>query len=508
MKWLVNASVKQYLRLRMQRIERFMQHPEAMQERWFRKLLESARHTEFGRKHDFAHIRTPQDFARNVPVHDYDSIKDDIFRMMHGERDVLWPGEVNWYSKSSGTTSDKSKYIPVPRNNRIHCHNAGTWDSLALLYNHRPDMEIFRRRNLVMPGSFQSLPEYPKTRMGDVSSILTYHMPPIGRMFYTPDFETALMPNFEDKIGRIADLVSQMDDIVMFGGVPTWLLVLFRMILEKTGRQNMLEVWPRLQAYMHGGVGFEPYRQTFRELIPSDSFVYQEIYNASEGYFGAQCDFDRHDMLLLVDNGVFYEFIPMEEWEKEHPKTVLLPDVKPGRDYAIVISANNGLWRYMPGDTVVFTRKYPFCFQISGRTKQFINAFGEEVMVGDTDKALAETCRQLDAVVSEYTAGPIYIKNENSKGGHEWVVEFEKAPADLDRFNQMLDETLQRINSDYEAKRFRGMALDRLRLKPVPPGTFHRWMKARGKFGNQNKVPRLANHRQYLEDVLRYASPR
>lgn len=506
MKWLVNATVKQYLlRLRMRRIERYMYQPEAAQERWFRKLIETARHTEFGRSHHFSDIRNAADFARQVPVNDYDSLKPYISRMMHGERDVLWPGEVGWYSKSSGTTSDKSKFIPVPIANLVHGHIAGTWDSIALLYHNRPDMEIFRRRNLVMPGSFAPVPEYPKSRTGDVSAILTYHMPAIGRMFYTPDFETALMPDFEKKIERIADLISRTDDLVMFGGVPTWLLVLFRRVLEKTGKSNLLEVWPHLQAYMHGGVGFEPYRRTFRELIPSDNFVYQEIYNASEGYFGAQCDLDRNDMLLLADNGVFYEFIPSEEWDKEHPRTVLLADVQPGKDYAVVISSNNGLWRYMPGDTVVFTRKYPFCFQISGRTKQFINAFGEEVMVGDTDKALAETCRQTDALVSEYTAAPVYFSGGRSKGGHEWVVEFEKAPADLNRFNHLLDETLQRINSDYEAKRYHGMALECLRLHPVPPGTFQRWMKARGKFGSQSKVPRLANHRQFVEEVLRYA---
>lgn len=505
MKWLVNTAVRQYLRVRMQRIERYMFRPEATQERWFRKLVETARHTEFGRRHHFSSIRTVDDFRRQVPVHDYDGLKADIARMMLGERDVLWPGEVTWYSKSSGTTSDKSKFIPVPRANLMYGHIASTWDSIALLYHHRPDMEIFRRRNLVMPGSFVRWPEHPKTRLGDVSAILTYNMPAIGRMFYTPDFETALMPDFEQKIERIAHLVSRTDDIVMFGGVPTWLLVLFRQVLDITGKKNLLEVWPHLQAYMHGGVGFEPYRRTFRELIPSDDFIYQEIYNASEGYFGAQCHFDRNDMLLLADNSVFYEFIPIEEWDKEHPRTVLLSEVELGKDYALLISSNNGLWRYMPGDTLVFTRKYPFCFQISGRTKQFINAFGEEVMVGDTDKALAETCRQLDALVSEYTAGPVYFANEHSRGGHEWVIEFEKAPADLSRFNHLLDESLQRINSDYEAKRYRGLALECLRLHPVPPGTFHRWMKARGKFGSQNKVPRLANHRQYVEEVLRYA---
>lgn len=504
MKWLINELVKQYLKVRLKRIERYMREPEMTQERLFRELLETAQRTEFGKKYNFAGIRNAEAFARTVPVHDYESIKGYIGRMMHGERDILWPGEVNWYSKSSGTTSDKSKFIPVPYCNLSGGHIAGTWDSLALLYHNKPDMEIFRRKNLVMSGSYEALQAYPKTRYGDVSAILTYHMPAIGRMFYTPDLETVLQPNFEAKIEQVADITSKRDDIVMFGGVPTWLIVLFRLILEKTGKQNMLEVWPHLQAYMHGGVGFEPYRQTFKELIPSDNFAYQEIYNASEGYFGAQCDLMKNDMLLLADNGVFYEFVPMEEWEKDHPKTVTMGDVEIGKVYAVLISSNNGLWRYQPGDTVCFTRKYPHCFQISGRTKQFINAFGEEVMVGDTDKALAETCRQLNAVVSEYTAAPVYFGRGKNKGGHEWIIEFEKEPSDLERFNQVLDENLQRINSDYEAKRFKGMALDRLRLHSVPKGTFLRWMRARGKFGNQNKVPRLANHRQYVEEVVRF----
>jgi len=281
--------------------------------------------------------------------------------------------------------------------------------------------------------------------------------------------------------------------------------VLFRMILEKTGKSNILEVWPHLQAYMHGGVGFEPHRQKFHALIPSDNFVYQEIYNASEGYFGAQCDLGVHDMLLFADNGIFYEFLPIEELDKEFPRTVTLADVEIGKNYAMLITTNSGLWRYMPGDTLIFTRKNPHCFLITGRTKQFINAFGEEVMVGDTDKALAETCRQMDVVVNEYTAAPVYFgENNRSKGGHEWVVEFEKEPGDLAQFNQLLDETLQRINSDYEAKRFKGLALDQLRLRTVPKGTFMRWMRARGKFGNQNKVPRLANHRQFVEEVLQF----
>jgi len=504
MKWLVNKMMKQYMRLRMRRIERYMKRPEEPQERWLQRLLDTARNTEFGKAHNFAGIRNANDFAKSVPAQDYERVKNDIARMMRGERNVLWPGEVNWFSKSSGTTGDKSKFIPVPFSNLYGGHFAGSWDSLALLYYNKPDMEIFRRKNLIMSGSFQPFDEYPKTRFGDISSVMTHHMPVIGRSFHTPDFKTVLLPNFEEKIQRIADITSRRDDIVMFGGVPTWVVVLFRLILEKTGKSNMLEVWPHLQAYMHGGVGFDPYRETFKTLIPSEKFVYQEIYNASEGYFGAQCDLGKNDMLLFADNGVFYEFVPVEEWEKEHPKTVLLADVEVGKNYAVMISSNNGLWRYLPGDTLMFTRKYPHCFQITGRTKQFINAFGEEVMVGDTDKALAEACRQMNAVVSEYTAAPVYFAGEQGKGGHEWVVEFEKEPPDLERFNDLLDQTLQRINSDYEAKRFKGMALQRLHLHIVPRGTFLRWMRARGKFGSQSKVPRLANHRNFVEEIMQF----
>jgi hypothetical protein len=503
MKWLVNEVMKVKLKVQLQRVERYMQDPGMTQDQWFSNLLTAAQHTEFGRQHGFADIRHHAQFAERVPVHDYDALRDRIARMMHGEPDVLWPGVTTWYSKSSGTTSDKSKFIPVSNDNLNDCHLAGSWDALAMLYHHRDDLEIFRRRNLLMPGSFAALPDHPQTHFGDVSAVLTQHMPFIARWFYTPDFEIALLPNFEDKIRKVAEKCSQDDDIVMFGGVPTWLVVLFRMILERTGKQNMLEVWPRLQAYMHGGVGFAPYRQTFREFIPDERFVYQEIYNASEGFFGAQCDFDRDDMLLLADNGVFYEFVPMEEWEQEHPRTVLLADVELGKNYAVLISSNNGLWRYQPGDTVIFTRKNPHCFRISGRTKQFINTFGEEVMVGDADKALAQTCTALDAIVEEYTAGPVYFdSSREGRGGHEWIIEFQKSPANLDEFAAQLDLHLQRINSDYEAKRYRDMALAPLRLRAVPPGTFMRWMRERGKVSSQAKVPRLANHRDYLDGVI------
>lgn len=506
MKRLVNEIVKKYLALRMRRIEAWMARPDEVQERRLFKSLDAARNTEQGRRYDFGRIRSYERFASSVPVREYEDFRTDIRRMMLGESNVLWPGRVGWYSKSSGTTSDKSKYIPVPYGNLYGCHIAGSWDAMTLLYHNRPDMEIFRRKNLLLPGSFQSLDEYPRTRFGDISALMTYHMPAIGKAFYAVDFDTALGANFEEKIEQIAKDTALRDDIAMFGGVPTWLIVLFRRILELSGKRHMLEVWPNLQAYMHGGVGFEPYRNIFRELIPSDNFAYQEIYNASEGFFGAQCDLNVHDMLLLADNGVFYEFVPVESWNTPFPNAVTMSDVQIGKNYAIIITANNGLFRYQTGDTIVFTRKNPHCFRITGRTKQYINAFGEEVMIGDTDKALAETCSRFNAVVNEYTAAPLYFSNaQNGRGGHEWVIEFVKAPGDIELFNHTLDQNLQRINSDYEAKRFRDMALDQLRMHIVPPGTFVRWMQERGKFGSQNKVPRLANHREYVEEILRIA---
>ncbi len=503
---IINDITRMYLSRRMRRIEWFMRHPGEAQDRMFRKLVERGKGTEFGKRHGLDSVKTQADFAEKIPIQDYEGFKNDISRMMRGERDVLVPGEVRWYAKSSGTTSDKSKFIPTPPLNVFRGHIRASWDSVALLYDMRPDMMIFQKRSLLLPGSHTPLPEHPRTRFGDVSAVLVEHMPRIGKMHTAVPDEIAQLANFEEKINRTAEVCSKMDDVVMFGGVPTWLIVLFRKILEMTGKQNLLEVWPDLQAYMHGGVGFDPYRQTFRDLIPSDSFLYQEIYNASEGYFGATAERGDLSMLLFLDHGIYYEFIPMSEWDCERPKAVPITEVKVGENYALVVTSTNGLTRYTPGDTVMFTSANPYKFRITGRTRQFINAFGEEVMVADTDKALAQTCAALGASVAEYTAGPFYFSGNKGKGGHEWVVEFERGPADVGQFAQLLDEILQKTNSDYEAKRFKSIALDPIRLTTVPPGTFTKWMKSRGKFGSQGKVPRLANHRQFIESLHEFRS--
>lgn len=474
-----------------------------MQESLLKQLLQFTKHTEWGRRYGYRDIQDAEQFARRVPVNDYDGLKPYITRMMHGEKDVLWSGQVRWYSKSSGTTSDRSKYLPVTSQNLKKCHIRGTWDTMSLFYHNRPDARQFECKSMIMGGSLYPFEPYPKTTYGDVSAIMIQNMPAVGRPFFTPDFKTALLHDWEEKLEKLARIGAQERNMVMIGGVPTWTVVLFRRILELTGKSNMLEVWPEFQGYIHGGVSFTPYRKQFEAFFPSDQISYQEIYNASEGYFAVQDDFSRDDMLLLLNNGVYFEFLPMPEWDKPNPHAIPLSEVKPGENYALVISTNAGLWRYTPGDTVTFTSTAPYRIKITGRTKQFVNAFGEEVMVENTDKALAVACQQTGAIVSEYTVAPVYFE-EGQKGGHEWLVEFEREPSDEERFTALLDQALQANNSDYEAKRSKSLALKRLRLHALPSGTFHNWMRSRGKFGGQHKVPRLANHRQYVDEILHF----
>ena len=507
MRKLTNALFRQYLRFRMRHIRRYMADPHGVQKYWFERLLLTARDTEWGEKYGFRSIKSHRQFANRMPIQDYDSLKPFIERMMMGEKDVLWSGRVRYFSKSSGTTSDKSKFLPVSSQNLKFCHVGGSWDTTALFYDQRPDAELFRRRSMLMGGSLNRYEHFHKTFLGDVSAVMISHMPWIAKPFFTPDFETALMPDFEEKINRMVEMCSR-EDVVMIGGVPTWTVVLFRKILEHTGKSHLLEVWPNFQVYIHGGVSFTPYREQFQQFFPgvnaSEKKVsYQEIYNASEGYFGIQSDLGDDDMLLLLDNGIYYEFLPMEEWHKENPKAIPLEAVEVGKNYAIVISTNSGLWRYTPGDTITFTSTLPYKIKITGRTRQFVNAFGEEVMVENTDKAIALTCQETGASVLEYTVAPVFLAGEN-KGGHEWLVEFEREPVSLNQFIRLLDQNLQSINSDYEAKRYRNLALNELLLRPMPHGTFHNWLKMKGKYGGQHKVPRLSNERKYVEEILAF----
>ncbi len=500
-KW-VNRAFHHYYAHRYARFEHFAQHPKRVQLNVLTSLVEACKHTEWGRSHNFKNIKTAADFAANIPVQDYESLKPYIERMMHGEKDILWSGRINRYSKSSGTTSDRSKYIPVSDQNLKKNHIRGTWDTMTSLYHLRPDAKQFECKSLLMGGSLEPYAPHPDTVRGDISAIMLENMPWVARPFFSPDFETAMMPDFEEKIERMAQITAK-ENIVMAGGVPTWTLVLFRRILEITGAAHIKEVWPNFQAYIHGGVSFTPYREQFKKYLPGGDVTYLEVYNASEGFFAVQTDLATEDMLLLLDNGVYYEFIPRCEMHQENPQTVPLWEVEAGEDYAMLISTNGGLWRYNIGDTVTFTSVNPYKIKITGRTKQFVNVFGEEVMVDNTDEAVARTCEATGAQVLDYTVAPIFIEGKN-KGGHEWLIEFAVEPPDTKKFARLLDKNLQDINSDYAAKRYRNMALKSLTLRDLPRNTFDKWLKSKGKYGGQNKVPRLSNSRKYLEEILEF----
>jgi len=497
-----NKIIAKYLKLRYKKINRFIQYPFETQEGIFQYLISSAKYTKWGLKYRYDKIKSYEDFNKNVPVSKYDELKPYIQRMMLGEDNVLWPSEINMFSKSSGTTEDKSKYIPVSAENLKECHIKGAWDAVSILYKHNPDSKLFASKNLVMGGSLQKYEKNPDVVIGDISALMMDKMPIIGRPFHTPDKEIAIMADWDKKIPLMAKVASK-DNVAIFGGVPSWLLVFFKEVLKQTGKTNLVEVWPNLEAFMHGGVNFAPYKKQFEELIPKKDFLYVNVYNSSEGYFAVQNNFDsdNDDMLLLLDSQIFYEFMPFDQYGSDNPEVFTLKDVELNKDYVLIISTNSGLWRYIVGDTVQFTSLSPFTIKITGRTKHFINVFGEEVMVSNTDKALSQVQDKHDVVVQEYTVGPIFME-DNSKGGHQWLIEFVKEPEDLILFQKDLDLALQSINSDYEAKRYKSLALQELQITPLKKGTFYYWMQSKGKVGGQNKVPRLSNSRKYIEELL------
>ncbi len=498
----INNILAKYLRLRMKRINDYIEKPEAIQRQRLEQLIRHARNTEWGKKHGYKDIKTAKQFREAVPIQDYESLKPFIQRMMLGEKNVLWHGAIRWFSKSSGTTSDKSKYIPVSWEHHRQCLMRGCWDTLSVYYDQNPNANLFKGKGIVMGGTWDHYGAYPKTKRGDVSALMLNNMPAIGKYFYTPDMETALMSEWEEKIEKMATITAQ-ENVTNLGGVPTWTIVLFRRLLELQNKDNIHQIWPNLELYIHGGVSFTPYKEQFKQFLPDDKMTFLEIYNASEGYFAVQNDLTSDDMLLLLDNGIYYEFIPSSEWHSENPKAISINEVELNTNYAIVISTNSGLWRYVPGDTIKFTSKYPFKIKITGRTKHYINAFGEEVMIENTDKAIFETCKETNAIVKEYTVAPIYIQGKN-KGGHEWLIEFEQHPENIERFAYILDENLQKINSDYEAKRYKNLALEQLIVRPMPQNTFYNWLKNKGKYGGQSKIPRLSNQRVIAEEILKY----
>ena len=466
----------------------------------FRRLLDRARDTEYGINHLFSSTRSYEQFAQNVPVNTYEELKKDIDRMRHGEHDVLWPGRVKWYAKSSGTTNDKSKFIPVSDDGLHHIHYSGGFDSVAFYLRNNPKSRLFDGKSLILGGSHAPNYDFDNSLVGDLSAILIENINPIANLVRVPCKKTALLSDFEVKRNRIANETIGKN-VTNISGVPSWMLSVLSRVLEISGKSHINEVWPNLEVFFHGGVAFTPYRKQYEELIVSSNMHYMETYNASEGFFGLQDDPSDNAMLLMLDYDIFYEFIPMEEIDKEHPTVVPLSGVQTGQNYAMVISTSCGLWRYLIGDTVTFTSKNPYKFIITGRTKHFINAFGEELIVDNAEKGLQYACEQTGAKVLEYTAAPVFMDN-HAKCRHQWLIEFAKTPDDLALFAQLLDKKLQEINSDYEAKRFKDITLQHLEIVAARPQLFNQWLKSKGKLGGQNKVPRLSNSRKVIDELL------
>jgi len=486
---------------RLPTLETYDTDAERLQQEVLQMLLREGAKTEYGRKYGFDDLKTYENFAEYTPLNTYETLKESIDRMRHGEENVLWPGQVQWYAKSSGTTNDKSKFIPVSKQGLKDTHSKGTYDTLAFyLKNYYPDTNICFGKSLFLGGSHAPNYNLPHSYVGDLSAILIENLSAFANLVRTPSKSTALLSDFEEKRDRIAhEAVKQR--VVSLSGVPSWMLSVLKRVLEVSGKESIDQVWPHLEVFFHGGISFTPYRQIYRDLIRSDKMRYMETYNASEGFFGIQNNPDDPSLLLMVDYGVFFEFIPMEDFGGDHPRVVPLQDVEVGKNYAMIISTTNGLWRYEIGDTVRFTSKNPYKFLITGRTKSFINAFGEELIVDNAEKGLHAACEATGAEVSDYTAAPVFMDKEG-KCRHQWVIEFAKRPANIDEFADILDKNLQKINSDYEAKRFKDITLQPLEIVVARPGLFNDWLKSRGKLGGQHKVPRLCNNRDIIEQVL------
>jgi len=490
------------MKKRIHDIELFIKYPHEVQQELLNGLLFKASRTEYGKKFNFEGISNREQFRQNVPIVTYEDLYPYIERLMAGEQNLLWPTETRWFAKSSGTTNARSKFIPVSNEALEDCHYKGGKDLLSIYVNNYPDSKMFSGKNLVIGGSQQvnQFDKNAKSYYGDVSAVLIKNLPFWAQMVRTPSLDIALMDEWEEKIEKMAQYTID-ENVTSISGVPTWTIVLLERILELKGTDSILDVWPNLEAFVHGAVAFTPYEKLFKSMIPSDNMRYMETYNASEGFFGIQDLTDSKEMLLMLDYGIYYEFIPIEEWDEEFPKTLGLDEVELGKNYAIIISTNAGLWRYKIGDTVRFTSLDPYRIKITGRTKHFINAFGEELIIENAEEAIADACEKTGAEVENFTAGPKYL-DSGSKGYHEWIIEFNRSPDDIDRFTQVMDEKLRELNSDYDAKRHKSMALIAPKIHAVEKGTFYHWMKKRGKLGGQNKVPRLANTREYVEDLL------
>ena len=492
---------KVYFAPRLKEIEQYTDHAGELQQRVLQRLTSMAAQTEWGRAHHYADIHTYEDFKRNVPIQTYEEVKPYILRLRAGEQNLLWPTEIRWFAKSSGTTNDKSKFLPVSRESLKDTHYRGGQDAVAIYLGQNPDSRLFSGKALILGGSHAPNLNTNHSLVGDLSAILIENINPLVNLVRVPCKRTALMEHFEPKIEAIANETLRAD-VTNLSGVPSWMLVLIKRLLEKSGKQGLEEVWPHLEVFFHGGVAFTPYREQYKQIIRSSRMHYIETYNASEGFFGLQNDLSDPAMLLMIDYGIFYEFIPLEDVGKDHPHVCSLTEVELGKNYAMVISTSAGLWRYMIGDTVKFTRRDPYKFIITGRTKHFINAFGEELIVDNAEKGLAKACAETGAQVTDYSAAPVFM-DANAKCRHQWLIEFARMPDDLQKFARILDETLKEVNSDYEAKRQNDLALQPLEVIVARRNLFHDWLEGKGKLGGQHKIPRLSNTREYIEEMLK-----
>ncbi len=496
---LINTFLSWLMKKRLHQIELFMKYPMEVQQEWLRKLLATARNTEWGKEYEFSSISGAEEFRRRVPVNTYEDLNPFISRLRSGEQNILWPSDINWFAKSSGTTAGKSKFIPVSREALEECHFKGGRDLLSIYCNMNEDTALFDGKLLGMAGSWTYDGSNAESYTGDVSAILVQNLPFWVELMRTPSISIALMDEWEEKIEKMA-LATMDENVTGLSGVPSWTLLLCRRILEITGKNNLSEVWPNLEMFAHGGVNFKPYQEQFRNIMP-EGMHYIETYNASEGFFGIQDVRESEEMLLMLDYGIYYEFMTTDQVGTDNPLTLTLDEVGLNTNYAMIISTNAGLWRYLIGDTICFTSLNPFRIRITGRTVNFINAFGEELIIDNAEKALQIACEKTAAVITDFTAAPVYFNNHDN-AAHEWAIEFEKAPGNLEYFAEVLDNALKSLNSDYEAKRYHNLILRPPLIHAVPPRTFYNWLKSRGKLGGQHKVPRLSNDRKYLEEIL------
>jgi hypothetical protein len=505
----LNSAFRWFIRRRMVNIEMVRSRPVEIQRAVFSNLLNAGRNTSFGRQHDLNSVKNLRDFQRRVPIRSYDEIKPWIDRARDGESDVLWPGTTKWFAKSSGTTAERSKFLPVTRSALYGCHFKGGQDLLALFSDQRRQSKLYGGKHLVLGGSSSLTEMGGLGYTGDLSAIIVENLPFWVESRRTPHREIALMAEWEQKVDAMARATIK-EDVRILTGIPSWMLVIVKRVLELSGASTLGEVWPNLQLFMHGGVSFSPYRSEFESLIGSTKypFDYLETHNASEGLFGLQDRLGENDLLLMLDYGIYFEFVPMSEWGSQNPVSLELRELEVGAEYALVITTSAGLWRYALGDVVRVTELHPFRMQVSGRVNAYLNAFGEELMGHQAEKAMAEACTLTGAMVRDYTAAPVYMRS-NRTGGHEWLIEFVKNPqTSMLEFMAFLDASLIRQNSDYAAKRTGGLAIEHPVGRVLEPGTFDAWLKSQGKLGGQHKIPRLSNERQLVEQILLLIGPR